>query len=134
MPMRVTALTPATISRDYESPFVGPVDHTFGILVNIAVLTTREVDSKGYLKPGVPFTKAGALVGAGGYVWGVTVEEVKVGDGNTAPLLTAAGIREIAVATEGSINQDVAEDMLGAPYTANEIAGFNAAGSKITLV
>lgn len=49
---------------DYGNPFVGPVQHTVPVAVPIADLTADEVDARGYLKPGVPLTLAGALVAA----------------------------------------------------------------------
>jgi hypothetical protein len=43
----------------YASPFVGPVDHTAHVRVDVSALTTSQVDSKGYLKPGVVLTLDG---------------------------------------------------------------------------
>jgi hypothetical protein len=43
----------------YASPFVGPVDHTAHVQVDVSALTTTQVDSKGYLKPGVVLTLEG---------------------------------------------------------------------------
>lgn len=61
MPMSVTKRSGAD---SYPSPFVGPVNHTVAIDVNIANLTAFEVDAKGTLKPGVPLTAAGAKLAA----------------------------------------------------------------------
>jgi hypothetical protein len=41
--------------------FVGPVDHTDVVRVDVSALTTAEVDADGYLKPGVPFKSDGTL-------------------------------------------------------------------------
>lgn len=49
---------------NYGNVMIGPVDHTAPLVVNVTTLTNREIDSRGYLKPGVPFTKNGALVAA----------------------------------------------------------------------
>ncbi len=61
MPMKVTSRTGADT---YANPFVGPVGPTVAIDVNIANLTAYEVDAKGTIKPGIPLTRAGALLAA----------------------------------------------------------------------
>lgn len=61
MPMSVTTRTGGD---SYPNPFLGPINHTVAIDVNIANLTSDEVDSYGALKPGVPLTAAGALLAA----------------------------------------------------------------------
>jgi hypothetical protein len=132
MPIRVTQ--PAAADSVYNDPFVGPVQHTVAIPVPLSGLTTAEVDSKGWLKPGVPLTRAGALVGAAAAVYGVTVEAIKVAAGNDAPSLAAAGTVEVAVAQIGILNRAIGEKNLGRVYSANEIAGFALAGSLIKLI
>lgn len=126
--MPITYTTRAGAGEGGASPFVGPVNHTDAIRVNLAPLTAKEVDANGYLKPGVPFTAAGALVGVDQTVHGVTLEPVKVASGNTG----LAGTVDVAVGTIGQVNRAVAEAILGRAYTANEIAGF--AGSKLVLL
>lgn len=122
-------------SQDYGHPMVGPVNHTHQLAVNIAVLTTREVDANGYLKPGVIFDKAGILVGvAPAYNYGIVIAPVKVAKSNAAADLTAAGIQRVAVARFGLVNGDIVEDNLGAVLTANELAGFERAGTHLALV
>lgn len=134
MPIRVT--NPATADQVYASPFVGPVNHTAQIQVNLTLLTNAEIDSKGYLKPGVPLTLAGILVGvAPAYVFGVTIEAIKVANGNAAGDISGASTSfEVAVCTVGQVNRAIAEDNLARAYTANELAGFVAAGSTIKLL
>lgn len=61
MPMKVTK-TAGDIS--YGAPFLGPLNHTAAIDVDLSNLTDDEIDAKGYLKPGVPLSRAGALVAA----------------------------------------------------------------------
>jgi hypothetical protein len=122
-------------AKDYGKPMVGRVDHVHQLAVNVAVLTTREVDIFGYLKPGVIFDKAGVLVGiAPAYNYGITIEATKVADGNTAPLLAAAGVKRVAVCRIGLVNGDIVEDNLGAVMSANELAGFERAGTHLALV
>lgn len=122
----------------YGSPILGRIDHTAQIAVPLGDLTTDEIDSKGYLKPGIPLTKAGALVGASPqFVYGVTIEPIKVFEGErpvvTQTTIDALGTITVGVMTAGQVVQDAAEDILGRAYTANEIAGFDRAGSKIVL-
>jgi hypothetical protein len=125
---------PPSTGATIESPFVGPVHWTVGILVNLANLTNKEIDDYGYVKPGIPLTKAGALLVATNYVFGVTVESIRVANDNAAGTISALGVVELAVVTIGQVNQDLAEDILERAYTAAEIAGFNIAGSKLVLL
>jgi hypothetical protein len=130
MPFRVT--NPVTTGGEmYASPFVGDVGHTAQIAVNIANLTTSEVDANGWLKPGVPLTQAGALVGAAAAVFGVTIEAIKLVANNGA---ARTGTFQIAVGTIGQVNRKVCEDNLGRVLSANEIAGFGLAGSTLKLL
>jgi hypothetical protein len=114
-------------------PFVGPVDHTVSVPVNLAALTNKEIDADGYLKPGIPLTKAGALV-ASGSVFGVTVDYVKVAEDNASGTIAALGTVDIPVATICQVNQDVAEDILGRIYSAAELAGMAPGASGVVLL
>jgi len=125
------------------SPFVGPTDHTTGVKVAINTLTTFEVDIDGRLKPGVPFTIAGAMPSGAPneYVYGVSVEPdrfipriVGLSPSPTNASL-AADTRTVIVnvATICEVNRDIAEDNLGRRYSAAEVAAFAAAGSKCVL-
>jgi hypothetical protein len=128
MPMKVTKTAGGT---NYGFPFVGPMDHPLHVKLDVSGLTTDEVDSEGYLKPGVPLTSAGILV-ASGAVYGVTIEAVKIADDNTA-LAGDTSDPLVAIGTIGVVNRDVVEDNLGRALTSAEIAGFSAAGSKLVL-
>jgi hypothetical protein len=122
----------------YTSPAVGGVAHVASIPIDLTTLTTDEIDANGWLKPGIPFRKlAGAnagLVAATQFVFGVTIAAAKVSTGNTAPIIAAAGVQDVAVLCIGMINRAAAEAILGRVYTAAEIAGFNLAGSKLVLL
>lgn len=109
------------------------VDKTLEILLDVSGLTTAEVDEDGYVKPGVPLSAAGVLVGVGVKVVGVTIEPIKIptADDNVAGTLAAATDFPIIVGTHNTVNRDVAEDYLGRAYTADEIAGFP--GSTLVL-
>lgn len=116
-----------------ESPFVGPIDHTVGILVNLANLTNKEIDDYGWVKPGIPLNKSGALVTSGA-VFGVTVESIKVADDNASATIAALGSVTLAVATIAQVNQDITEDILERALTAAELTGFAAAGCRVVLL
>lgn len=117
----------------YASPFIGRVDDVLHVKVDISALTQAEVDANGILKPGVPLTINGLLIGANNTDRvGVTPYETKIADNNT----NLAGITAdvfVAVAFSGSVNRDVMEDNLGRVLSANEIAGLNGVGSNLTM-
>ena len=131
-PMKVTPT--ATAGEVHPSPFVGPTDHPVAIRVDVSALTAAEVDSKGYLKPGVPLTRAGILPGiAPAFVFGCVAEAVKVHTDNT----TLAGVTadvDVTVFVIGAVNRAILEDSLGRVLTADEAAAFDRAGSKIALL
>lgn len=129
MPIRVA--TGAAGGTAYTSPFVGPVDHTKQIAVNIANLTTDEVDPNGYLKPGVPLTSGGALVTTGLAVFGVTIEAIKLVANNGA---ARTGTFQVSVGIIGAVSQDVIESNLGRALAAVEVTGFGLAGSTLKLL
>jgi hypothetical protein len=133
MPLTVTNVAGGT---GYGNPFVSPPDDTVHVKVDLSGLTTAEVDSRGYLKPGLPLTSGGVLVGASGIVYGVTIEPIKLPLTTVPPTDTTLGTETadcLVALGIGVVNRDIAEDNLGRAYTANEIAGFNIAGSKCTL-
>lgn len=129
----ISIRTTGAAGESYPSPVLGPADHLQTVRVDVSALTTDEVDQYGYLKPGVPFTRAGLLPGSGAVVFGVTVEPVRVSTGNTSTLLNAAADLDVAVLTIGVVNRLVAEDILGRVYTDNELAAFEAAGCLVSL-
>jgi hypothetical protein len=133
MPLEITNTAGG---QAYANPFIGGVDHPAQIKVDVSGLTTNEVDAFGYLKPGVPLAKTGILVGvAPAFVYGVTFEAQKIVPANpTNGTLAAVTVDPIVtINTVGHVNRDVLEDNLGRALTADEIAGFDAAGSKIAL-
>ncbi len=132
MPMRAQVNT--TSGQIYGRPTVGVLEHAAQRAINIAALTVNEVDSDGYLKPGVPFDRSGALVLATVPVFGVTIEPIKVAAANDGTSLTAAGIVQVTLQVIGMVNRLIAESDLGRVYTAAEIAGFDLAGCKLVLL
>lgn len=126
-----------TAGGEAHSPvFVGEILNTDVVEVDISALSTSEVDAAGYLKPGVPFNKAGDLVATGEPVWGVTIEAIKLPLGTIPPTDTTldndTGTCPVTIGF-GLINRDLAEDVLGRAYTADEIAGFDLAGSNCRI-
>jgi len=119
----------------YANPLLGAINHVDHVKVDVSGLTTAEVDTKGYLKPGVPLTQAGILVAAGS-VYGMTFEAVKIVTpaqaGSTAALAAVTSDPLVAVCTHGLVNRDIGEDNLGRAYTAAEIAGMGA-GNALKL-
>ena len=75
MPIRKQTLT--TGFQSGVNPFVGPIDHTVSVPVDLSAMTNKEIDEDGYLKPAIPLTKAGALLDTADPVFGVTVEAIK---------------------------------------------------------
>ena len=132
MPMLITKTAGGT---GYGNVFIGGVNHPAQIKVDVSGLTTDEVDQFGYLKPGVPLTKTGVLVTTGLFVYGVTIEAQKIVPDNPTNTTLAAVTADpiITVNTVGHVSRDVLEDNLGRALTADEIAGFDLAGSKIAL-
>ena len=134
MPLRNVTLSAARDLAGGTDGFVGPVDHTVAVPVLLTNMTNKEIDSDGYLKPYIPFTKAGILVGSTVAVFGVSVEHIKVANDNVAGTIAALGTIDVVVATICQINRAIAEDVLDRAYTANELAGFLLAGSHIVLL
>ena len=137
MPLNVTR---RTVTTDVTPPvFFGEIHHMEQVVVDVSELTTKEVDADGYLKPGVPFKIDGTLAdGTGGeYIYAVNHESQKLFLATIPPtdVSLAADTSTVALgmATEGRVNRDIAEDVLGRAYTANELAAFTAAGSHIRL-
>lgn len=116
--------------------FVGQITGTDMVKVDISDLTTNEVDQGGYIKPGVPLSKAGDLVGSSVPVWGVTIEPIFIGHATIPPTNTSLGADTgtCAVAVGfGLCNRDIMEDNLGRALTSDEIAGFDLAGSNCRI-
>lgn len=132
MPIRVNnAVTVGGSS--VEPPWVGPVNHTVAIPIDVTALTNKEVDDNGYLKAGTPFLRTGLLVTAGA-VYGCIHENTKVAPSNSAADLAAAGSPQVTVVLIGAVNRAILEDNLGRVLTAAEIAGFALAGSTLRLL
>lgn len=133
MQIMIEAIEGSTV---HAPAFVGKILNTDLVWVDISDLTTKEVDANGYLKPGVPFAKDGSLVGSGVAVWGVTIEATKISHATVPPtdvsLAADTGTYPVAVGF-GLCNRDIMEDNLGRALTADEIAGFDLAGSNCRL-
>lgn len=134
MPVKITNPS-VSGGTDHGSPFVGPIMHTAQISALLTGYTSAEIDSQGYLKPGVPVLSTGLLVsGAAQTIFGVTIEAIKVGNGNAAGDLAALGTQQIVVATIGQVNKKIIEDNLGRVLSANELAAFAIGGCTVKLL
>jgi hypothetical protein len=134
MPIRVTSTTGGLA---HAPVFVtGPLE-TDIVVCDISDLTINEVDQDGFLKPGVPLSKVGDLVGAAVPVYGVTIEPIRIPHATIPPtnasLAADTGTVQIAVGVMGKVNRDIMEDNLGRALTANEIAGFALADCRVIL-
>lgn len=130
MPIDITTTAGGS---QYANPIIGPVQHTLIVTLDISGMTASEVDTAGYLKPGVPLDVDGDLCGGSDYVYGITFEAQKVATGNTSAILSAATDPPVTLCTHGIVNRDVVEDNLGRALTANEVTAFKTAGSNLTL-
>jgi len=130
-PMDVRSV--AAAGEIHPTPFVGPINHTVVITVDVSTLTTAEVDANGYLKPGVILQQNGDLVsGASQIAYGAVVEATKVAADNSA-LGGVTDDVQVAVALFCLINRDILEDSLGRALSANELAAVDAAGSHVAI-
>lgn len=130
-PIGIRDLT--TAGEVHPSPFVGPINHTVAITVDVSTLSDDEVDANGYLKPGVILQQNGDLVnGTSQIAYGAVVEAVKVAADNSA-LGSVTDDVQVAVALFCVINRDILEDSLGRALTSNELAAVNAAGSHVAI-
>lgn len=117
----------------YGNPFVGDRSAPLHVQVDVSALTDDEVDANGYLKPGVPLTRAGLLLGAANVQpFGVVSEATKIADGNTG-LASITSDPFVVVYCQGMCNRDIMEDNLGRALTADEIAAFDGEFSHIVL-
>lgn len=128
-----------TGGQAYGNPFVGPINHTAPVRLDVSGMDNTVVDARGFLKPGVLLrrngTLVGAVAGAAEAAYGANVEAVKVAASNSAPDLAAAVDIDIAVATVCQINRAILEDNLGRALTAGELASTDQLlSSPIVLV
>jgi len=134
MPLKKETIGTSRQFEDGTVGFLGPIDHTISIPVDLTQFTDKEIDEFGYLKPYIPLQRDGTMLGSSDFVYGVTVERRKVADDNESATIAALGIEDIAIALICCVVRDIAEDVLDRAYTAAEVAGFDLAGSKCVLV
>ena len=132
MPNSVTTRAGRTV---YGNPFVGPVNHTVAIRLDVSDLTAVEIDADGYLKPGVLLKEDGTIIDAtaGEFAYGAVVEAVKVAASNVAADIAAATDIDVTVAVIALLNRDILEDILGRALSAAELAAIRAAGSRLAI-
>lgn len=133
MPLKIGTTTGGA---SHAPVFVGTILNTDVVKVDISDLTTKEVDQYGNIKPGVPLDKSGNLVASTVPVYGVVIEPASIGHATIPPtdVSLAADTGTVFVAVGfGLVNRDIAEDNLERAYTADEIAGFDLAGSNCRI-
>jgi len=122
------------------SPFVGPVDHTEQILLDVSTFDTEEVDADGYIKAGTPVQLTGAvgtgpvkgaLVTNADQQAGVVFEGIKIAASNAPAVLAAAPNVEVAVAHMCAINRHRVEDILGRALSAAELSALNRGNVRV---
>ncbi len=130
MPLRIST----TVGGLAHAPvFVGQILATDVVKIDISDFSSNEIDANGFLKSGVPLAKDGNIIGSGVPVYGVTIEPVKIADGNAAGDISGATDCFVTVGTIGTVNRDIIEDNLGRALTSDEIAGFALAGCRVIL-
>lgn len=135
MPLRNKTIGEVRTLLNGTDLFLGPTDHSVGVPTDLTQFTNKEIDEDGYLKPGIPLTRLGVMIGASpAFVYGVTAEHRKVADDNEDATIAALGTEDIAVFLRVDVVRHIGEDILDRAYTANEIAGFDRAGSKCHLI
>lgn len=119
----------------YGNPFVGPINHTAPVRVDVSALSATQVDDRGYLKASVFLKRDGTPIGVGEAVYGLVVEPVKVAASNAPADLAAAVDIDVAVAVICAVNRQIVEDIHGRALTADELASVGVAGaSPIVLI
>lgn len=85
--------TTAAGALGYGRIFVGAADKMLPVMVNVANLTTREVDDRGYLKPGVILSRNGTLLGpdAAATPSAAVAKAGNVGNGTLTAITSDAG-------------------------------------------
>lgn len=127
-----------TGGQTYVTPFVGPIDHTGPIRLDVSSLDgTDFVDEFGFIIPGTPLTAAGvpasAAAGAGTAAVGCVPEAIRVAPSGASADLAAAADFDIAVAHICQINRDALEDNIGRALTADEVTNLTSLG-RIVLI
>jgi hypothetical protein len=137
--------TATTSDTGFANPFVGTPGPTVQLKVDVSALeagSAKEVSAYGILKPGMPFAESSGLlipVGSGNFVYGVVMEPIQLAAAGastgavTTTTLDSDVDQPIAVCVSGVVNRDIIEDNLGRALTADEIAGFDIAGSHLRL-
>lgn len=123
-----------TADELYASPFqTGDNGNNVHVKIDVSVLTPREVDAKGYLKPGVPFKQdTGTLATAAGDLVVCVAEATRIAT-SFAALASITNDPFVGCRVYGTINHDMLASVLGAELTAGEKAAINGAGSRLRL-
>lgn len=138
MPLMVTEYDAGT---GYANPFVGPCDQVAQIKIDLSDLNGDEVDTNGYLKPGVPFNRNGEMIGleaSAGTAVGAAVAG-NTGNGTMGTVTVSAGAKEgvylLTITTAASnAGTFVVEDPDGITVGVGTVAvAFSKGGLAFTL-
>jgi hypothetical protein len=134
--------TATTSTTTYANPFVGDPQMPVQLKLDMSAMDIATVTLYGVLPAGTPLAVSSGLlvpVGSSSQTYGVTAEAIQLDVGGAATgavtntTLDNATDQPITVYCGGTVNRDCAEDNLGRAYSADEIAGFNIAGSQLRL-
>ena len=131
MPARITPLT--TAGELHPTPFLGPINHTAAIPVDVSQLDSNVVDKKGFLKPGVLLTRNGRPVSAGSVLSGPNLRA-----GSNAGKIRVdafnAAVNGVQVAKAAQNNIDVTQStVVAAGSHVAVLVQMTAAGAVSTL-
>lgn len=136
MPMGIRSVQAA--GEVHPNPWLGPIDHTVAIRIDVSTLTTAEVDTRGFLKPGVLFRRNGTPAGAqtgeqevyitGGAAGTLAVSGIAVGD-QLLEVTYFVG----AGTTVTNVSDLTAEFTINGAGTINNTAGTATTGGKLRV-
>lgn len=129
MPIKVTAT--AANGELWPTPFIGRIDHTVAIRIDISGLTSREVDAYGWLKPGVLFRKDGTLAGAPAAYKEAFINGGAAGNLTVTGIATADQLLEVTYFTISGGNVTAVSD-LTAEFTVTAANTINNTGGTAT--
>jgi len=116
MPLSVTNTVAGVV---HPNPFLGPIDHTVPVRVDVSELSSDEVDTHGFLKAGVILTREGLLpssdgilLEAGGLAIGSTVEQYST----ASTLDVIIDGRQVTVAADATVALTAAHTITATLY------------------
>lgn len=134
--MPLTRTVVAAAGKDYTSPFVGPVDHTDVVKVDVSALTTDEVDADGVLKTGVALKADGTLVSRAPGLKQALITGGAAGDHTVTGIATSDKLVSVYHYTPGSASAFAdltGEFTISAADTINNAGGTSTASDTLLV-